>query len=351
MISDKDKERALELIGEACQAGARKSKACKILGLSLRSVQRWELKGFNDCRKGSHPEPANKLSVEEREEIVKVLNSPEYCDLSPAQIVPRLADQKIYLASESTFYRILGNLNMNRHRESSRPAVHKRPRAYIATVPNQVWSWDITYLPLRIKGLFLYLYMVMDIYSRKIIVWQIHECESAELGAELMNEACFPEGIQPGQIILHSDNGSPMKGATMLAKLQDLGVMPSFSRPSVSNDNPYSESLFRTLKYRPQYPDNPFAELHEARNWVESFVNWYNNEHLHSSIRFVAPVDRHTGKDRLILSKRQQVYQQAKEQHPERWSGKTRNWAPVEEVALNKVNQPKRHTDENRETA
>jgi putative transposase len=313
-------------------------------------VQRWQWNGFRDRRKSAHPEPANKLSEAERERIVEILNSPEYRDLSPAQIVPRLADQEIYLASESTLYRILTDMKMNRHRESSRPAKHTRPPTHIATGPNQVWSWDIAYLPLQIRGLFLYLYMVMDIYSRKIIAWQIHDREAAELGADLVTEACFLEGVQRWQVVLHSDNGSPMKGATMLAKLQDLGVIPSFSRPSVSDDNPYSESLFRTLKYRPQYPEHRFADLDDARDWVERFVNWYNNEHFHSGIRFVTPADRHNRKDRLILAGRHQVYQAARRRHPERWSGKTRNWEPIEEVALNKTNKCKNPDDVVRQT-
>lgn len=346
MIDTKDKQKALKLINAACQAGARKQPACEILGLTLRTIQRWERTGIKDRRKGSHCEPANKLSAGEREDIVRVLNSPEYCDLGPAQIVPRLADQGIYLASESTFYRILNDTKMNRHRESSRPVKHKRPAAHVATGPNQVWSWDISYLPLQTRGLFLYLYMIMDIYSRKIIAWQIHERECAELGADLVTEACFLEGVQPQQVVLHSDNGAPMKGATMLAKMQDLGIVPSFSRPAVSDDNAYSEALFRTLKYRSQYPEHRFAGLDDARNWVERFVHWYNHEHLHSGIRFVAPADRHAGKDRLILAARHRVYQTARKRHPERWAGNTRNWEQIGEVALNKTNQCKKQEDE-----
>jgi transposase InsO family protein len=292
--------------------------------------------------------PANRLSQAERERIVGVLNSPEYRDLSPAQIVPRLADKGIYLASESTFYRLLNDMKMNRHRESSQPVTRTRPAEHVATGPNQVWSWDITYLPLQIRGLFLYLYMVLDVYSRKIVAWHVHDRESAELGADLVTEACFREGIKRGQIVLHSDNGGPMKGATMLAKLQDLGVIPSFSRPSVSDDNPYSEALFRTLKYRPHYPERRFADLNDARHWVEKFVRWYNHDHLHSGIRFVTPADRHDGKDRQILAGRDRVYQEARRRHPERWSAKTRNWSAVEKVFLNKT---KHHIEKARKAA
>jgi putative transposase len=190
-------------------------------------------------------------------------------------------------------------------------------------------------LPTTIKGQFFYLYLVMDIYSRKIVGWQVHEYEASELAAELLRDICKNENIQQQQIILHSDNGSPMKGATMLATLQELGVIPSFSRPSVSNDNPYSESIFRTLKYRPEYPEKPFTDLAAARAWVNSFVRWYNEEHQHSAIKFVTPEQRHTGKDVEVLARRTQVYTQAKAKHPERWSGNTRDWSVVGEVLLN----------------
>lgn len=166
----------------------------------------------------------------------------------------------------------------------------------------------------------------MDIYSRKIVGWQVYEEESSALAGELMTDICQREGILPEQVILHSDNGSPMKSATLLATLQELGVIPSFSRPSVSNDNPYSESLFRTLKYSPGYPDRPFIDLLAARTWVQLFVDWYNYEHLHSAINFVTPEQRHRGLDVEILAQRKQVYEQAKSNHPERWSGDIRNW-------------------------
>ena len=175
----------------------------------------------------------------------------------------------------------------------------------------------------------------MDIYSRKIVGWQVYEEESSALAADLMTYICQREDIKKNQVTLHSDNGSPMKGATMLATLQALGIIPSFSRPSVSNDNPYSESLFRTLKYRPEYPDSAFENLTAARAWVTGFVDWYNNEHLHSSIKFVTPQQRHTGEERKILENRKQVYKQAKLNNPTRWSGDIRNWDQINHVYLN----------------
>ena len=175
----------------------------------------------------------------------------------------------------------------------------------------------------------------MDIFSRKVVGWQIYETESSEQASEVIRDICARERIAPNQVVLHSDNGSPMKGATMLATLQTLGVMPSFSRPAVSNDNPYSESLFKTLKYQPGYPQQAFASLLVARVWVGNFVQWYNHEHRHSAIGFVTPGERHAGTDTALLGRRVEVYEAAKALHPERWSGNTRNWQRIDTVHLN----------------
>ena len=332
-----ERKHIVELISEALLSGARQSKACEIIGIAPKTLQRW-MKDDNeqDRRIDAKHVPKNKLSEIERQRIIKICNMPEYADLSPSKLVPTLADKGIYLASESTIYRILKEENQLNHRLKSRPGKKiKKPEALVATGPNQIFSWDITYLPTEVKGLFYYLYLVMDIYSRKIVGWQVYERESSALAADLMKDICQREGVQRGEVTLHSDNGSPMKGATMLSTLQDLGVVPSFSRPSVSNDNPYSESLFRTLKYRPQYPEKAFENLAAARVWVEEFSYWYNNKHQHSAIKFVTPVQRHTGEDRDILINRKAVYLKAKEKHPERWSGDIRNWDHIEEVHLN----------------
>ncbi|WP_419585727.1 transposase, partial [Thiolapillus sp.] len=170
-----------------------------------------------------------------------------------------------------------------------------------------------------IVGIFFRLYLIMDIYSRKIVGWEIHENETADHAALLIRKACLAEGISMQDLVLHSDNGSPMKGATMLAMLQRLGIVPSFSRPSVSNDNPYSESLFGTMKYTPAYPSKPFESLDAAREWVSEFVHWYNEEHRHSGIQFVTPAQRHSGAEKLILMNRKVVYESAKQRNPERW--------------------------------
>ena len=165
--------------------------------------------------------------------------------------------------------------------------------------------------------------------------WRVEGEENAIFASELMTMICLKEDVLPGKLSLHSDNGSPMKGATMLATLQSLGVAASFSRPRVSNDNPFSESLFRTMKCRPSYPENPFQNLNAAQDWVNGFVAWYNTEHLHSGVRFVTPQSRHSGEEHAILAHRACVYRQAKEANPDRWTGRCRNWTPVKEVVLN----------------
>ena len=332
-----EREDIVCLIEDARKAGARLAPACEIIGISAKTYQRWSQPGnVADGRLTAQQSPPNKLSEIERQRLLTTANQPEYANLPPNKIVPKLADKGIYLASESTFYRVLKAEKQLTHRQRSKPAgTIKKPEALSATAPNQLYSWDITYLPTVVKGHFLYLYLVMDIFSRKIVGWQVYEEESSALAADLMTDICQREKVSKNQVMLHSDNGSPMKGATMLSTLQALGVIPSFSRPSVSNDNPYSESLFRTLKYRPDYPSKPFEDTQAARRWINDFAHWYNNEHLHSAIQFVTPAQRHRGEDVKILENRKKVYEKAKQKTPNRWSGDIRNWAPIEKVNLN----------------
>lgn len=326
-------------IDEACARGARRHRACEVLGLTLRCVQRWQQESGirEDGRKAAAQRrtPANALTPDERQQVLEVANRPQFADLSPKQIVPRLADQGEYLASESSFYRILRDEKQLTHRGKARPHTHRRPQPLVANGPNQVWTWDITYLATTVRGRFFYLYLIVDIFSRKIVGWEVHEQESAEHAAALFRQSHLREGVDADRLALHSDNGGPMKGATMLATLQRLGVMPSFSRPSVSNDNPFSEALFRTLKYTPAYPDGPFASLQDARAWVARFVSWYNGVHLHSAIQFVTPDQRHRGEDHERLDRRIEVYEAAKARNPARWSGDIRNWEPAGAVSLN----------------
>ena len=333
---------AIDLIQEACASGARKHKACELLEVSGRTLERWKRQSITDQRKGAARAVGNKLTDEERELILSTINNTEYRDLPPCQIVPRLADKGLYIASEATIYRILREEKQLAHRGLAKPAKHKKPDVHEATGPNQLWSWDITYLPTQVQGIYFYLYMFMDVYSRKIVGWTIQHNQSADHAANLIQQSCLDEDIQRNQITLHSDNGSPMKAATMLAKLESLGVAPSFSRPSVSDDNPFSEALFKTVKYHPTFPlTDKFKTIIDARAWVVKFSQWYNTNHMHSGLKFVTPVQRHTRVDHAIMENRHIVYLQAKEKHPERWSGKTRNWELPSVVTLN-ANRKKR---------
>ena len=332
-----ERQEIIDLIAQAQNSGARQKKACEVIGISTKTIQRWESSSCaEDGRLVAKHAPKNKLSEMEYQRVLKVANSAEYGHLPPSQIVPKLADKGVYIASESTVYRILNKEKQLKHRNKSKVSNKRyKPRALIATAPNEVYTWDITYLPTQIKGVFLYLYLVLDIFSRKIVGWQVHSEELSALAADMMKDICHREKIEVNQVVLHSDNGSPMKGATMLATLQELGVVPSFSRPSVSNDNPYSESVFRTLKYRPEYPESPFSDVGEARQWVKGFVQWYNNEHQHSSIKFVTPAQRHNGEDIAILLNRKRVYTAAKARNSIRWARDIKNWDYIDEVHLN----------------
>ena len=349
MIALPERQQIVQWVEEASTAGARAHKACDLLGIAPRTLQRWRRNGelFEDARRTRGYVPANKLSDEERGQIIAVVNRDEFAHLPPSQIVPQLADRGEYLASESTFYRVLRAAGQLQHRQASRAATAHKPSPLEANAPNQVYSWDITYLKTTIRGIFLYLYLFMDIYSRKIVGWQVYAEESSEWAADILRDIAQREGIAAEQITLHADNGGPMKGASMLATMQALGVIPSFSRPAVSNDNPYSESLFKTLKYRPEYPALPFADVAQARRWIAGLVDWYNFEHRHSAIQFVTPAQRHAGLDTAILAQRQALYQAVKARHPERWSRQTRNWQPVRVVYLNpnKTDRNETHDD------
>lgn len=323
-------------IDEARAAGARLRECCRELGLDPRTVQRWRAQDIGDDRRhGPKTTPANKLSQAERRELLAIANSPAYRDKSPKQIVPLLADQGQYVASESTFYRVLREEDQLAHRGRAKPPESRPPREHRATGPNQAWSWDITYLRAPIAGMFFYLYLYIDVWSRKIVGFRVAEVEDGKVAAALLEELCSTEAIDPNELAVHMDNGTPMKSATFKATMDRLGVTASFSRPRVSDDNPFSEALFKTMKYVPEYPKGPFASLVAAIAWVTRFVAWYNHHHLHSGIGFVTPADRHDGRSDEIFEHRRQVYENAKRRHPERWSGATRNWSAETIVVLN----------------
>ena len=343
MISASDRERAIELIDEAIEHGAHRCKACKEVGINERTYFRWKARRAKtgDCKDGrpdaKRPVPANKLSNEERETILATVNEPEYASAPPTEIVPDLADKGVYIGSESTIYRVLRDAKMQNHRGRADAPERHRPTTYSADAPNQVWMWDITYLNGPNKGMYYYLYLFSDLFDRSIVGWEVYEEQNADLASDVIQRICLAQKkLTTMPLVLHSDNGSPMKGATMLATLCQLGITPSRSRPRVSNDNPYAESLFKTLKFRPNFQPKGFSSLEEAREWVSLFVNWYNYEHHHSGLCFLTPDQRRSGKSEDILNKRRLVYEAAKAAHPERWNGRSvRKWAVPERVYLN----------------
>jgi len=300
LISASDRIKAIELIDEATKTGARVKKACDELGISHRTLQRWRSPStpLEDQRPVVvRPVPKNKLSETEVAEIIETVNQQEFQSLPPSQIVPILADWGTYIAPESTMYRVLREHHMQNHRSRASKPSSKPISTHFATGPNEVWMWDITWLPGPAKGIYFYLYLILDLFSRKVVAWEIWLEESAENASVLVRRGVLSEQcVLPEQpLVLHSDNGSPMKGASLLETLYTLGITPSRSRPRVSNDNPYAESVFRTCKYRPGYPYKGFATLSEAREWVLEFVSWYNHEHRHSGLNFITPNQRHNG--------------------------------------------------------
>jgi putative transposase len=330
----------IELVEEAVANGASQKLACEEIGISERTLQRW-------CKDGAPKEdqrplvertaPTNKLTEKECQAILETMHQPEFQSLPPSQIVPLLADKGIYIASESTMYRVMHQAKEQNHRGRSKTPSSKPKSTHCATAPNRVWSWDITYLPGPAKGLYFYLYLILDIFSRKIVGWEVWTEETAEHASHLIRRAVMAENItrQNEPLVLHSDNGSPMKGASMLETLYQLGITPSRSRPRVSNDNPYSEAIFRTCKYCPSYPAGGFFTINDARIWVKEFVNWYNYKHCHSGIKFLTPHQRHSGQGEDILEKRHQLYETARAKNPDRWTRQTRDWSIHNEVWLN----------------
>jgi transposase InsO family protein len=309
-----------------------------VLGISARTVQRWQGQPLvGDARRGPATAPPHQLSAAEKDEIVRLVNQPAFRNLSPEQAVAKLASEGVYVCSERSLRRVLAARQLDRYRQRSKPAKgHNKPRQYVAHEPLRVLSWDITYMrSSMLRGGFFYLYLFLDIWSRRIVAAEVHVTQQAEHAAALLSKLCVDHELQTEKLVVHSDNGAPMKGSTMLATMQALGITPSFSRPSVSDDNAFAESLFRHLKYAPSYPRHGFADLAEARAWVTRFTDWYNHDHLHSGIALVTPDDRHHGRDIAILAKRRETYALAQQRHPRRWTSAPRAWTRPAIVTLN----------------
>jgi transposase InsO family protein len=342
-----DRQTLLFAIAQAHAEGARLAPACAIAGIDPRTRQRWQSGGgpgrSDEVRadrrpEADHPAPMQALSAAERAQIIAVANEPRFADTPPARIVPALADEGVYIASEASFHRVLrAHGQMNRRGRACLPRASRPPTTHIATRPGEVWCWDVTFLPAAVQGRWFYLYLILDLYSRKIVGFEVHDSDTAEHAAHLARRTALAEGVhaRPVRPVLHGDNGATLKATTVLAMLNWLGIKPSYSRPRVSDDNSFAEAVFRTAKYRPEFPAKGFADLEEARVWAARFVHWYNHEHRHSGIRYVTPAQRHAGEDGRLLGDRHAVYQTARERNPRRWSRHTRNWTPVAAVTLN----------------
>ena len=338
MIALPQRQQLVADILQAKQAGARLAVACAELDLSVRTFERWQYAGQvrADGRPlAEHAAPVHKLSDEERQHILQLCHEERFADLPPAQIVPRLADEGVYVASESSFYRVLRQARQQHHRGRSKAPVASQPVRYVASGPGQLWAWDVTYLPSRVRGQFFYLYAVLDLYSRKLVAWEVHERENGEEAASLIERACWREQRRAQPLILHADNGAAQTSYTLKAKLQALGITPSHSRPGVSDDNAHIESWFRICKYTPGYPPGGFATIEAARKWVMQFVNWYNGSHRHSGIAYETPEQRHSGAWEALLAHRRVVYEAARKKHPLRWKRQPRPWQAPDEVWLN----------------
>ena len=342
MIGLEDRQALAQDIDTAHAAGARLQRACEVSGIDVRTLHRWKaregLTSGDGRPQAVRPSPSHALSPAERAALLAVANEPRFASVPPARIVPMLADEGVYLGSESSMARVLREHGQNAHRgRAKQPKASRPPTTHIATAPGQVWCWDMTYLPANVMGRWFHLYLILDLYSRKIVGAEVHDSDDAEHAVHLVRRTALAESIATLETkpVLHGDNGSTLKATTVLAMLQWLGVKPSYSRPRVSDDNAYAESLFRTAKYRPEFPTKGFASLDEARAWAAGFVHWYNVDHRHSGIRYVSPQQRHTGADQAILAARHDLYTQAKQRNPARWSGDTRDWSHIGAVTLN----------------
>jgi len=274
MTCPEDRQSLMDGIVQARAAGARLAPLCELVGLDARTVQRWHAGDgrakANRRPDADHPTPLHALSEAEWARIVAVANEPRFADVPPARIVPALADEGTYIASEPSFHRVLRAHGQMRRRGRARPPRMPRPPStHIARQPGNIWCWDVTFLPAQVQGRWFYLYLILDLFSRKIVGWEVHDSDSAGHAAHLARRTALAEGVhaRPTRPVMHGDNGATVKVTTVLAVLHELGIKPSYSRPQVSDDNAFAEALFRTAKYRPDFPATGFADLQEAREW------------------------------------------------------------------------------------
>jgi putative transposase len=289
--------------------------ACDVLQMPRSSVYR-----ARQPKAASRPqlEPVRALSAAERDQVHHTLNSERFADQAPREVYARLLDEGTYLCSPSTMYRVLAeHAEVRERRDQLRHPAYAKPEL-LATRPNQVWSWDITRLLGPVKWTYYYLYVMLDIFSRYVVGWLIADRESGSLAELLITEACAKQQITPDQLTIHADNGGPMIAKPVTLLMTDLGVSPSHSRPHLSNDNPFSEAQFKTMKYQPDYPER-FGSRVDARTWAQTFFPWYNDEHHHSGIGFMTPAAVHYGGAARLFADRQQTLSLAYAAHPERF--------------------------------
>jgi len=306
---------------------------CDALGVHRRTYARWKADP-TDRRKGCRKRNKRALTDEERQKIIEVCTSERFKDTTPGEIIAILAEEGTYIASERTFYRVLKAAGLLHHRTNSRPSRQRyQPPELKATGPDEVYTWDITWVPSCVSGIFWYCYAVIDVWSREIIGWTIQASESEEHARHLFESIKSRRNLQG--VWVHSDNGNPMRGATFAVWLATLGMFLSHSRPLVKNDNPYIESFFRTLKYHAAYPGR-FKTIDEARSWMGDFINWYNTTHRHSGLGYITPQQRRNGDDIELFARRNETLRKAFEQHPERFprSG-PKQWTSKRVVYLN----------------
>ncbi|MBN2900016.1 MAG: IS3 family transposase [Clostridia bacterium] len=334
MIPIDERCEALALIDKAVLAGAKRFKACEILGITIRTYHRWISNPSGDRRKGADKHIPRKLTDDESKEILHICCNEKYKDMTPYCIYYSLLEEDSrYIASIRSFYRVLRANNKLHHRGNSKPSTSKnRPPEVIATGPNQVWCWDITWLATEIKGVYLYAYKIIDIWDKELVGWEIHDREDEKLARDLFHSLQFKYNLKG--IHLHSDNGHPMKGMSLLSFLYSMKISVSRSRPRVSNDNPFIESYFKTMKYSVCYPGY-FKDINHARSWMADFVDWYNTKHRHSGLNFVTPQQMRSGEYKRIFKKRNQILKAAYEKHPERWSQPPKQWNGQHKVYLN----------------
>jgi len=293
--------------------------ACAAMGIPPATVYRHrDMRRSPQSTPRKRPSPARALADPERQQVLDVLHSPEFMDQAPQEVYAALLDQGQYLCSVRTMYRLLeANQEVRERRDQLRHPSYAKPEL-LATGPNQVWSWDITKLLGPVKWTYFYLYVILDIFSRYVVGWMVASRETAALAKKLIQETMEKQNIQPGQLTIHADRGSSMKSQPVALLLSDLGVTKSHSRPHVSDDNPFSEAQFKTLKYRPDFPDR-FGSLEDARGFCQSFFTWYNAEHRHNGIGLLTPQVFHYGQAEQIVQARGIVLRAAYEAHPERF--------------------------------